>query len=208
MVLGVRLQVLGELPDARRRERDLDLGRARVLLSPPVLGDHFALDFSLFCQTEAKLYRPSGNHRYGTISTLPSERGSAPARHAAGPSITIAWAWPRLWCPAGISSTFRPERLRSRASGSSASTEITSPPAWTRIRGRATASAGSSPRSTRLIKIWVCSCGWPSPPIDPNTIAGRPSRAAMAGISVCIVRFFGSSRLTCLGSSLKYAPRL
>src|SRR5260370_39106426 len=64
MVLGVRLQVLGELPDARRRERDLDLGRARVLLSPPVLGDHFALDFSLFCQTEAKLYRPRGNHRF------------------------------------------------------------------------------------------------------------------------------------------------
>src|SRR5258708_22002218 len=69
MVLGVRLQVLGELPDARRRERDLDLGRARVLLGPPVLGDHFALDFSLFCQTEAKLYRPSGNHRFVGLSS-------------------------------------------------------------------------------------------------------------------------------------------
>src|SRR6267378_6822437 len=58
MVLGVRLQVLGELPDARRRERDLDFGRARVLLSSPVIGDQLALDFSLFCQTEVELYRP------------------------------------------------------------------------------------------------------------------------------------------------------
>src|SRR5216684_5778404 len=58
MVLGVRLQVLRQLPDARRRERDLDFGRTRVLLSSPVLDDHFALDFSLFCQTEEGLYRP------------------------------------------------------------------------------------------------------------------------------------------------------
>src|SRR5260370_17014810 len=113
MVLGVRLQVLGELPDARRRERDLDLGRARVLLSPPVLGDHFALDFSLFCQTEAKLYRPSGNHRYGTISTLPSERGSAPARHAAGPSIPIPWPWPRRCSPPAITPISTPHPLSS-----------------------------------------------------------------------------------------------
>src|SRR3989442_7685221 len=111
MVLGVRLEVLGELPDARRRERDLDLGRTRVLLSSPVLGDHFALDFSLFCQTEEELYRLFDDRLFHTISTLPSERGSAPARHAPGPSMTIAWAWPRLWCPAGISSIFRPERL-------------------------------------------------------------------------------------------------
>src|SRR5712692_4344320 len=78
MVLGVRLEVLGELPDARRRERDLDLGRARVLVSSPVLGDHFALDFSLFCQTEEELYRLFDDRLFHTISTLPSERGSAP----------------------------------------------------------------------------------------------------------------------------------
>src|SRR5216683_6353919 len=129
MVLGVRLQVLGELPDARRRERDLDLGRARVLVSSPVLGDHFALDFSLFCQTEEELYRLFDDRLFHTISTLPSERGSAPARQAPGPSMTIAWAWPRLWCPGGISSMWSPERLISRTSGSFASTEMTSPPA-------------------------------------------------------------------------------
>src|SRR5207302_8866870 len=68
MVLGVRLQVLGELPDARRRERDLDFGRARVLLSSPVLGDQLALDFCLFCQTEGRLYRPLDNGPVGTVS--------------------------------------------------------------------------------------------------------------------------------------------
>src|SRR2546428_5006722 len=130
MVLGVRLQVLGELPDARRRERDLDFGGARVLLSSPVIGDQLALDFSLFCQTEDELYRPFDNRHFQMNSTDPSERGSAPARHAPGPSMTIAWAWPSVRCPGGISSIFSPERLSSRAWGSSASTDISSPPAW------------------------------------------------------------------------------
>src|ERR1700736_3762081 len=97
MVLGVRLQVLRQLPDARRRERDLDFGRTRVLLSSPVLGDHFALDFSLFCQTEERLYRPFDDRPQLTYSTEPSERGSAPARQASGPSMTIAAAWPKEW---------------------------------------------------------------------------------------------------------------
>ena len=52
VVLGVRLQVLCELPDARRRECYLDLGGTGVLLSSPVLGDQLASDFRLFCQTD------------------------------------------------------------------------------------------------------------------------------------------------------------
>ena len=56
MVFGMRLQVLGELPDARGRERDLDLGGARVLVRASVLRDQLAFDFSLDCQTELELY--------------------------------------------------------------------------------------------------------------------------------------------------------
>ena len=52
VVLGVRLQVLCQLPDARRRECYLDLGGTGVLLSSPVLGDQLASDFRLFCQTD------------------------------------------------------------------------------------------------------------------------------------------------------------
>src|SRR5258706_13144329 len=110
MVFGVHLQVLCELPDARRRERDLDLGRARVLLASPVLGDQIALDCCLFCQTEVELYRLLDDRQFHTISTDPSDRGSAPARQAPGLSITIAWAWPRLWWPGGMSSMWSPER--------------------------------------------------------------------------------------------------
>ena len=56
VVLGVNLQVLCELPDARVGERDLDLGRTGVLLRSPVSGDQPALDFRLFCQTDQELY--------------------------------------------------------------------------------------------------------------------------------------------------------
>src|SRR4029077_13664508 len=57
VVLGVRFQVLGQLPDARGRERDLDFGRSGVLLPAPVLGDQLAFDFSLYCQTDRQVYR-------------------------------------------------------------------------------------------------------------------------------------------------------
>ncbi len=63
VVLGVNLQVLCELPDARVRKRDLDLGRTGVLLRSPVSGDQLALDFRLFCQTDRELYRPADDHR-------------------------------------------------------------------------------------------------------------------------------------------------
>src|SRR5260370_38172568 len=117
MVFGVHLQVLRQLPDARRRERDLDLGRARVLLTSPVLGDQIALDCCLFCQTEAELYRLFDYRPFHTISTDPSDRGSAPARQAPGPPIPIPWAWPRLRCPGGLRPMVGPEGLGVRTSG-------------------------------------------------------------------------------------------
>ena len=178
MVLGVRLQVLGELPDTCCVKRDLDLGRSRVPVCPLVLRDQLAFDFVLYCQTQqgsirgslcrafcswtppgcpdcpglllggrsdspdypafalvarsdspdypafalvarsdspdypaltfgARSVRPD----YPTCSTLPSDRGSAPARHFLGPSTTIAWACPNEWCLAGMSLT----RLSARA---------------------------------------------------------------------------------------------
>ena len=57
-------------------------------------------------------------------------------------------------------------------------------------------------------RTWVCSWGWPSPPIDPKIAQGRLSRAAIAGMRVCMVRFFGSSRLTCAGSRLEIAAAI
>src|SRR5437773_2324966 len=95
MVLGVRLQVLGELPDACGGKRDLDLGRTRVPFRALVLRDQLAFDFVLYCQTQQGSIR---GDNYLTYSTLPSERGSAPARHFPGPSMTIAWAWPGSTC--------------------------------------------------------------------------------------------------------------
>jgi len=56
VVLGVRLQVLGELPDAGGGKRDLDFGGTRVLLSASVFRDQLAFDFRLFCQTDWKVY--------------------------------------------------------------------------------------------------------------------------------------------------------
>ncbi len=51
MVLGVRLQMLRELPNAGGRKRDLDLGGTRVLLTALVFRDQLAFDFRLSCQT-------------------------------------------------------------------------------------------------------------------------------------------------------------
>ena len=107
MVFGVRLQVLGELPDSRGVKRNLDLGGARVPLSAPVFRDQLAFDFVLYCQTQQGSIR---GDNYLTYSTLPSERGSAPARHFPGPSIKIACACPSEWCLAGINLTRRSAR--------------------------------------------------------------------------------------------------
>ena len=49
--------------------------------------------------------------------TDPSERGSKPARHLPGPSITIAWACPSEWWPAGSSWTAGSARAISPADG-------------------------------------------------------------------------------------------
>jgi hypothetical protein len=43
MVLGVGLEVLGQLGDALGEEGDLDLGRPGVALVAPVAGDRFCL---------------------------------------------------------------------------------------------------------------------------------------------------------------------
>src|SRR5947208_8669847 len=56
VVLGVRLQVLGELPDPCGVKRDLDLGRSRVLVCAPVVRDQLAFDFVLDCQTRWPVY--------------------------------------------------------------------------------------------------------------------------------------------------------
>src|SRR5579864_5952816 len=52
----MRLQVLGQIPDARREKRDLDLGRTRVLVGAFVLRDELAFDFSLYCQNSTLKY--------------------------------------------------------------------------------------------------------------------------------------------------------
>src|SRR5579864_13376 len=52
----MRLQVLGELPDARGEKRNLDLGRTRVLVGAFVLRDELAFDFSLYCQNSTLKY--------------------------------------------------------------------------------------------------------------------------------------------------------
>src|SRR5690349_17266715 len=52
VVFGVRLQVLGELPDAGSRQRNLNFGGTRVPISAPVIRDQLALDFFLYCQTQ------------------------------------------------------------------------------------------------------------------------------------------------------------
>jgi hypothetical protein len=81
MVLGVHFQVLGELPDARGGERDLDLGRARVLVAAPVLRDQLAFDFCLCCQTECGLYRAQLRARFRGIrrQSRPNEDQRLPA---------------------------------------------------------------------------------------------------------------------------------
>src|SRR5947207_6051065 len=71
MVLGVRLQVLRELPYASCGQRDLDFGGSRVPVCATVFRDQLAFDFVLYCQTQQGSIR--GAH-YPTYSTLPSDR--------------------------------------------------------------------------------------------------------------------------------------
>ena len=63
MVLGVHLEVLGELPDACRGKRDLDLRRSCVLFCSLVLRDQLAFDFCLCCQTRRKVYGDEAGDR-------------------------------------------------------------------------------------------------------------------------------------------------
>src|SRR5207248_9312722 len=56
VVLGMRLQVLGELPYAGGGQRDLHFGRSRVLVRAPVFRDQLAFDFVLYCQTRRPVY--------------------------------------------------------------------------------------------------------------------------------------------------------
>ena len=71
----------------------------------------------------------------------------------------------------------------------------------------ATAAAGESPPSTSAGTTWAWICGCASPPMEPTTTHGRPSRRIMAGMSVWSVRFRGARRFARDGSRLKYAPR-
>ena len=56
-----------------------------------------------------------------------------------------------------------------------------------------TAVATSAPPSTRAETTWAWICGWASPPIEPHTTHGRPSRKSIPGISVWSVRRAGAS---------------
>ena len=78
VVLLVGLEVLGEVGDAFRKDRDLDLGRTGVALGAGVVGDDFVLAFS------------SDRHRVGSIwSPLSSgEIENAVGFQPAGPQLT------------------------------------------------------------------------------------------------------------------------
>ena len=51
------------------------------------------------------------------------------------------------------------------------------------------------PPSTSADTTWAWICGWASPPIEPVTTHGRPSRKSIPGMSVCSVRFRGARTL-------------
>ena len=78
----------------------------------------------------------------------------------------------------------------------------------TRQRGASIAACGSAPSSTICVSSWAWTCACASPPMEPNTRLGVPSRRTIAGISVCIGRFDGPSTLTRLSSSVNDEPRL
>src|ERR1700730_4047714 len=60
VVLLVRLQVLSELPDALREDRDLNLGRARIRVMELVLRNQLSFYFGVDCQTDGRLYQTAG----------------------------------------------------------------------------------------------------------------------------------------------------
>ena len=74
-------------------------------------------------------------------------------------------------------------------------------------RGAPTAVATSTPPSTMADTTWAKTWGWISPPIEPWTTHGRPSRKSIPGVSVCIVRLRGARELAWPGSRRKNAPR-
>ena len=129
----------------------------------------------------------------------------------AGPSTTMAWAWPNSESQAGAdvasmtaigepprhasgrgprrarSGRRRPSTCRSPSSGRER-------PAAGVDRG----SAGDCPWWNSRAASWSRICGWASPPIVPNTAAKRPSDAWRApGDSVCGGRRPGPSSAGC-----------
>jgi hypothetical protein len=64
VVFGVRFQVLGELPDASGRQRDLYFGGTSVPFTAPVIRDQLALDFFLYCQTRLASIRGDGRRLF------------------------------------------------------------------------------------------------------------------------------------------------
>ena len=82
MVLLVGLQMPGELADALREDRDLDLGGTRVRAMKTVLRGQPCLYFAIDCQTDDRLYRGSRRDQ-ATRRLRPVDRpagGSLPCR--------------------------------------------------------------------------------------------------------------------------------
>ena len=75
-------------------------------------------------------------------------------------------------------------------------------------RGALIACCGSSPSTSMRTISCVCVCAWPCPPSVPNTSHGRPSRNAIAGISVCSGILPGPMPFGCASSSTNAEPRL
>src|SRR6059036_482698 len=83
MVLGVRFQVLSELPDASGRQRDLDLGGTGVLVCAPVFRDQPAFDFVLYCQTRLASIRGARRSSFRrSIADSPGYRRARPPAKA------------------------------------------------------------------------------------------------------------------------------
>src|SRR5450759_2797819 len=145
----------------------------------------------------------------------PRDRGSVAAARVpprAGPPSTssIAWACPsppsngartsRRW-PIAASPARSPSRKRGSMTTESGGAKWRGDAACQ--RGAATAVATSTPPSTSADTTWAKIAGCASPPMDPWTTQGRPSRNSMPGRSVWSVRLPGASTFGCPGSRLK-----
>ena len=101
-----------------------------------------------------------------------------------GRAPAIATGWPILRSDRTTSCRMRP---------SSISAWLSAPQVRPRRnRGAEIAACASMPKSRMRVSSMAWVCGWPSPPIVPNTRAGLPSSSSLAGISVWNVRLPGA----------------